>query len=281
MKMTYENQYGKTLEITKESEIIMTAISGIDPPRASINSAKIAGYDGSTFVSAQAGERNIVITFELKGDIEADRQKLYEIFQIKQKGIFYYASNRMNVKIECRTESVISAPTEFPVTAQVSLLCNDPYFSAMEQILSDISNVDNMFSFPINIDSEGIIFGEVIPNANTNIQNPGNIDIGAVFEVRAIGAVEKPKIINYYTLEYMQLKTTMEAGDLIKISTMQGKLKIELIREGITTNIFNDKMAGSKFLQLHPGDNVFLTDADSGTDNFWIRVFAVPKYTGV
>lgn len=280
-QILFENDRGSSLNIFNNPDYAILNITGISSPNAFISTSKIAGFDGTTFINSSVNQRNITITLQLRGNVEENRLKLYDVFKIKRKGTFYYSSNRISAKIECYVENVEIPQMDWPVKAFISLLCPKPYFEALNEIVADITSIEYSLEFPLELIQTGIEFGSLQTTEPVNVINPGNIPIGMVITYRSTGSVVNPKLVNTQTLEFIELNTMMEAGDIITINTEVGQKRIELNRNGVISNLFNSLVAGSKFLQLDEGDNVLFGSAESGSNSLFIEVEYRAKYSGV
>ena len=80
-----ENKKGAIFELThKEDQYQITNIDGITPPNANINTSDYANGDGSSFNSSKIPNREIVITINIKGDVQKNRLALYRYFRNKE-----------------------------------------------------------------------------------------------------------------------------------------------------------------------------------------------------
>lgn len=281
IQLQYINAKQQSLSLGEDSDFALIDLTGINPPKANIQIQSIAGFDGATFVNASVNPRNLVLTLQLHGDVEANRQKLYESFKMKQKGTLIYTSERIQAQIEAYVEALEIPPMSWPVKALISLLCPQPYFEALEDILTDISFIESTFAFPLQLTESGIEMGIVVPSEAVNLFNPGQLSVGMKIRYTANGEVVNPKLINTQTLEFIELQTTMLAGDILTITTEVGKKRIERLRSGETANLFNTLVLGSTFLQLEEGDNVLYATSSSGSSSLFTEITFRPKYSGV
>lgn len=112
-----------------------------------------------------------------------------------------------------------------------------------------------------------IVFGYVETVNNVTVTNGGTVEVGMTIELYAKAPVTNPKIYNYITNDFFGLDFSMQAADLITISTTAGNKTVTLLREGTETNIFNSITKGSTWLQLAVGGNEFVYTADSGGED--------------
>lgn len=280
-EIKYTNERGQSLVISDQDNYALLNITGLNPPTAIIQTNRIANFDGTAFTGSVVNQRNIVITMQLLGDAEDSRLNLYEVFKIKRKGTFYYRSDIIEARIEGYVEAVEVVPMSWPVVAMISLVCNKPYFEALDEIIADITSIDSHLEFPLELVSGGIELGTLQTFQEVNVINHGDIPVGMIIHFRSTGAVVNPKLLNTQTLEFIELSTTMESGDEITINTEVGQKRIERNRGGVIINLFNSLVIGSTFLQLHEGDNVLYGSATSGSTALLIEVQYRTKYSGV
>lgn len=135
---------------------------------------------------------------------------------------------------------------------------------------------------PIKIGGHGIIMGLRSPSAIATITNTGTLPCGFIITFQASGTVENPKIIDINTQEYIRLSHTMQAGEVIRISTLDNNKTVRQIIGEDSINAFNFlDFANSTFLQLTVGINYLRYDADSGLDNLSVEFKFDPRYLEV
>lgn len=135
---------------------------------------------------------------------------------------------------------------------------------------------------PIKIGGHGIIMGLRSPSTIATIINTGTLPCGFVITFQASGTVENPKIIDINTQEYIRLNHTMQAGETIRISTLDNNKTVRQIIGEDSINTFNFlDFANSTFLQFAVGTNYLRYDADSGLDNLSVEFKFDPRYLEV
>lgn len=282
-----ENKKGNILTLTdRETDFQITSIIGLNPPSAQINTTNLAGIDGAKFNSSKLQTRQIVITLKLNGwgeTVENNRQLLYRYFPTKEWCKFYFKSDYRDVFIEAYVENFEDDLFEKHQTVQISLLCPQPYFKDIEQIIDDISKVISAFEFPFTFGSNGakesdsntddaIPFSEIELNKITNVYNNSESETGVIIEIEILNNVNKIAIGNTQTGESMILEYEFLADDRIIIDTNKGQKSITLIRNGIRSNLFTAIQKGTKFFQLSQGDNFFTYLADDGASDTSINI---------
>lgn len=275
-----ENKYGQQMELTHNEAYVIESIDGIDPPDATINTTKNANADGSVFNSSYVNNRQIIITLAINGPAEANRIQLYRYFKNKYPVKLYYKNGTRDVWIEGYVQKTQIEFFQKKQIAQIVVICPQPYFNGIEDSITDFSTVESLFEFPFAIE-EPIEFSRILINEETNVVNGGDIDTGALIELRAVGTVVNPAIYNIDTNEYFKITVTMAAGDVIKINTVKKEKSVVLISQGVTTNLIGSLVYGSTWLQFVPGDNTILIDATTTPENMVARLSIVNRFEGV
>ena len=281
-----ENYNGEVLLLTNdEASYQIIGIQGLNPPKAQINTTSIVGLDGSMFNSSKLDTRNIVITIRLNGDVEGNRIKLYDYFVVKEKCVFYYTNGRRNVKIEGYVDNVECDLFTDNEIAQISIICPDPYFKSVSEIVADISNTLALFTFPFSINlNEEIAFSLYEESRTANVYNNSDGSTGAVIEALCINGISSIRIQNTRTGEFFKLDYNFQADDLIIINTNKGNKSAVLRRGTAELNLFSTIVQGSTFFQLGAGNNQFsciTTGGLSDTENVKVKFIFKNSYRGV
>lgn len=281
-----ENIKNKILRLTQnESKYQILSIDGLYPPNAQINTSTVAGMDGSKFNSSKLNERAITITIKICGDIEKNRIELYSYFNTKQWCKFYYKNDSRDVYIEGWTEAHNVPQFTNDEIAQITILCPNPYFKAIDEIITDASKVLEKFEFPFTFGDEGatnddssdvtdaaIIFSEIDTNKITNVINNSESETGLIINVEFLKGVNKLLIKNTGNGQEMIFNYNFLEDDKLIIDTNKGNKSITLIRNAEEINVFPALKKGSVFFQLEIGDNYFSYLADDGTNDDGIVV---------
>lgn len=287
-KCKIENVKNEILTLTQdESNYQVLDIEGLNPPKAQINTSTIAGLDGTKFNSSKLESRNIVITVKINGDIEANRINLYKYFITKEWCKFYYENERRNVYIDCYVENFECSLFVKDEIAQISLICPNPYFKDMEEIIDDISKALAAFEFPFAHGSKGatnpsvpkdtstdnaIPFSTIDVNKVTNVYNDSESETGLIIEMDIAGTMNEIQIKNTGTGDTFILDYSFIEGDKVIIDTNKGQKSVRLIRNANTINLFTAMKKGSTFFQLSIGDNFFSYSADDGVSDDLINI---------
>ena len=276
-----ENAKGERLELTNNENYLIERIEGLEPPDITVNRSKIAGYDGSRYNSSTANERGIVLYININKPVEKNRLNLYKYFRGKQKLKLYYSNHSLETYIEGYIEQITTNLFSIQEQFQISIVCPECYFNAIDEIITGTSKIIPLFQFPFSIESKGIPFSEYEKNTETNVINDGTIETGMTIVFSAKGVVKKPKLFNRLTGKFFGLDYEMQAGDVITINTRKGSKSVSLLRDGINYNLFNYIMDGSVFLNLDVGDNIFVYEAEEGDRYLDITFIHRNQFEGV
>lgn len=282
LQVIAENKYNEQINLTQNGNYALLSVGGLTPPAATINTAVIATSDGAVFNSSRLGTRNIVLTVAPLNSIETNRINLYQYFKSKQYIKLYLENNTRSVWIDGYIEKIDGDLYNQKQRLQISIICPDPYFKDTTTGLYTFSNIINLFSFPFAIEeTPGIPISELGEFVEIAITNNSDSETGIVITLVANGAVENPTIYNMTTNENFTLDIEMETGDEITIDTRRGHKTVTLNRNSVITNILNNMVQGSSWLNLPVGDNIFSYTCESGAANLNISVQLQPIYEGV
>ena len=257
VKIIAENKYGQEIQLTGNSNYQVVSISGITPPRANVNTTRLATQDGSVFNSSYLQNRNIVMKIQPVRNIEQARLNLYKFFKVKDYVKLRFTTKQRTVWTEGYIESLEIDLNENPQFAQVSIICPYPYLKAINPIVT------------------------LFADGSAVVDNPSDEDGGAVFELLATGAVSVPEIINVTTMESFAINKTIDNGDKIILNTRRGEKGLWLIHNGEATNIINDMIHGSSWISLRSGENRLGISALDGETNLEGNVTLEPIFEGV
>lgn len=257
IKVTIENEYQEQLKLNGNSAYIIGRITGLTPPKATVNTSKLATKDGSVFNSSMVNNRNIVFTIYPNENVETNRVNLYRYFKVKRKIKIYFTTKLRTVWIDGYIETVDGDLFENPQALQISVICPDPYFKALETLNKDIEQT------------------------GTEVANLSDEELGAVFELTATGAAGEITITNDTSGNSFVLATNLISGDKVTLNTRKGEKSIKLEREGTEINLINAIGTDTEWIQLTPGNNTISFAAESGQGNLTLSITIQPIYEGV
>ena len=278
-ELKIENTRGEIFELTNdEQNYAVIGISGLTRPDTAVNTSESAA-DGSRYNSSRVGMRNLVIDIDLRGDIEANRQRLYRIFPMKTACIVYFRKENRNVKIVGYVEVLEGDLFVEREQMQISILCPRPFWESAAILYSELSRIMKLFEFPFSIQNP-IPFSERRNLPLCTIVNRGDAVCGCIITIEISGEVSDLNIYNSATQQFFGFDYTFQADDIITLNTKQGEKSVSLLRNGETVNLLNYMKTGSSWIQLAVGANDFTFTA-SDTDKVRILFAAVELYGGV
>lgn len=275
-----KNELGKEITLTqRESEFQIIEITGLNPPKAQINLRKIAGKNGSAYSSSTLEERNIVIKIKINGDVEYNRNYLYDYFVDGEHCTLYYKNGIRNVFIKGCVESTNVNLFTNKEIAQVSIICYEPFFKGMDEIIDDVSRSTGKFTFPFAINTP-IEFSTMEIDSATNVYNDGDSECGMLIE-GVIGVEGEQLIISSAYGGSFEINRNFQVGDKIVINTEEGNKYCHLIRGDEEINILRNVKLTSTYFTLRKGDNVFSYEYDGGHEGISIQYRHRNNYRGV
>lgn len=281
-ELKIENTRGEVFELTNdEQNYAIIGISGLTRPDTAVNTSESAA-DGSCYNSSRVGMRNLVIDIDLRGDIEANRQRLYRIFPMKTACIVYFRNENRNVKIVGYVEVLDGDLFVEREQMQISIICPKPYFENLNILQEELSGVTKLFEFPFSIEINAPIpFSEIRNLSICTLVNGGDVPCGCIITIEISGDVENLSIYNTATQQFFGLDYIFQADDIIIINTKSGKEKsVFMLRNGEKINLLPYMKTGSVWIQLAVGTNDFTFTA-SDTGKVKILFTAVELYGGV
>lgn len=277
-----ENEFNSQIEIThNENNWQITSITGLNPPAAIISTSAIPNFDGERFNSSRLDKRNIVISFVINGNVEKNLMTLNSIIFPKRYIKVYYKNSLKNLYIDGYVESFEYDKFSAKCACQLSIICTDPYWKDAEVSSILLSQLISLFEFPFSIPKEGIALSEIIDTQSYSVMNYGSIETGVQFIIEARANVVEPTIMNLSTQESMTIRTHLNTGDRLLISTVKGSKYVKMDCNCVESNLINDLINDSKWIKLVPGENRFTYSAAYGPENIDLIIKHRNLYGGV
>lgn len=278
-----ENKWNSTLALTQnEHRWQLIGLLGLNPPAADIMTTNIPYTDGARFNTSRLQMRNVVITLSLVENVERGRMSLNSVIMAKQPLRVYYKNDTVDVYIDGYVESFEYDVFNDIVTAQVSILCPAPYWVSVKPQTADVTPVISLFEFPFSLPAEGIAVSEMKLVRTEEVEYMGTVQTGVEVSITCMNAISSPAITNRRTGETMTFTgLTLEPGQTLMVSTVQGKKSIQLVTESGTANAINAMDIGSQWITVMPGANIFEITAESGADDIRATITVSEKYGGV
>lgn len=275
------NKRGDSISFTNPLRLVrIDGLSGLGAENYYSESTK----DGSTRTGTKLSNRNLEIEFQIRKTsdwndylIEEQKSKIFKVFNPKQNPVRLDITTKSGKQyyLSANVDSTPAFSNEKPayIGCLIQFSCDDPYIYEADEQKVDIALWVGAFEFPLEIPADtGIEMGYRSPSLIVNVTNDGQTETGMLIRFKALGTLTNPSLINVNTQEFIKLNTTMEAGDVIEVSTYPGNKYVKLTRNGITSDALNTLKLTSTFLQLEVGDNLFRYDAEENIDNLEVDI---------
>ena len=290
--MRIENENGESIALTgAEDRYQVVDIQGLSPPGADLYESPVSGMDGVKENDAKLQKRNLVMQVRINGNVERNRLNLYNYFRSKHHVKVYYRNGQRDVYIEGRVETAECGLFTNSQIMQVSIICADPYWRSVDEIVTDVSKVLGNFTFPFAFGANGIEDGTTTDDAIefsvylkdriVNVINEGEDETGLTIRITARGEVVNPTIYNVTTREAFAMNITLVKGDVLTINTVRGHKYVTLLHETETVSRINRVIRDSTWITLYKGDNLITYDAEVGSSDMHVLFTHRTQYQGV
>ena len=281
-ELKLENESGNIVNISDGVNYEVLSISGLNPPSASLFMAKSPNRKGAKHNGSTLNERNIIIKIKILGDIEVNRNALYSWVDTEQYIKVYYRNGVKNVYCEGYVQE---CPIDFFTdneVVDVAIVCGDPYFKALQEIVTDIASVLKQFTFSFAIDSEGIPFSTIKENNITTIFNAG-AETGVRITIKCNAPVKNIRIFDANdTRKVFAINHTFIAGYVIEIDTAASPKTVKAYASnGVVINLMKYVGNNPTWLTLKKGYNRFGYTAEIGETDAEVSFGFTNMYLGV
>ena len=270
------NQNGDELVLSFDNGIVfdISPLSGVDVDISSSQSFSQVGVSiEGTSVEGTAREIFGVIAKNEKENFD----KISKTLSPFSKGKLYIGDRYCDFVVQ--KSPVFIREKSGRLTFNTEIFCAFPFWLESKQSSHTLGGVEPAFSFPVVYDSH--IFGIRKPVATTNIYNPGNVKQSIHISFSTLSTTKNFGIINPNTGQFVKVKGTISEADVVDVYQEDGKLKVELTRNYVTTNIIGKITEGSTFFEFNVGDNIVMPFADEGVEDLSVTIEFNPAYTGV
>ena len=288
-KLIYTNERGESIEFSPASSyhVNFKDVTGLSDVRNAIYSTNSMGQDGDTYLGYRIESRDIDIVGYIK---ERDKQaaqnlrrKLNRILNPQYEATLTYVFGDFRRVIGCKIDDAPIFKRK-PIFEQftVSLSCLNPFWRKEAKTRDDIATWIGGLEFPVEIPlEEGWEIGYRQPSLIVNVYNEGDVQAGIRVEFRALGVVKNPSLLNVDTQEFIKLNITLQAGDILSVSTGYGEKEVTLKRDGVTSDAFRYLDVDSTYFQLSVGDNLYRYSAEENLENLEVSIYHDDLYLGV
>jgi hypothetical protein len=248
-------------------------IEGLDPVNASVNTSPLGSVDGEAYVGSNVPSRNIVLTIRPNPDwdewsYEGLRRLIYSYFMPKRSTkLVFYSDDIPPVEISGIVESVEANLFSKDPELLVSIICPDPYFTAL---------------VPEVITGQSVRSGGVVHT----IDYDGNIEAGIHVKVSAVSG-SAPTVIGIQigdpTISYFTVEASVSSSMYFEMSSIPMQKFVQNVNllpvgdtgSGVITNLLSKVHIeeGSAWPVLQPGESDFSVITDQGVQDWELTYF--------
>jgi Phage tail protein RIFT-related domain len=242
-------------------------IDGLDPVKASVNTTPFGSVDGESYVGGSVPKRNIVLTLHPNPDwdnwsYETLRRLLYSYFMPKRPTrLVFYSDDMVPVEISGVVEGVSTNLFSKDPELVVSIICPDPYFTALN---------------PTVITGQSVRDGGAIELIEYN----GSVEAGIKVKVTAVSA-PNPTVIGVQigdpAISYFTAIATVDPTNFFEMSSVPMRKYVQNVNigSGVITNLLSKATlrGGSAWPVLEHGENEFSVITDQGVQDWELTYF--------
>jgi hypothetical protein len=249
-----------------ETDLIQVVnIDGLDPVKASVSTSPLGSVDGVVYTGSSVPSRNIVLTVRPNPDWEhwshaSLRRLLYSYFMPKALVRLIFTSDDLPAVeiygiVEAVTANQFSKDPEFVV----SIICPDPYFTAVE---------------PEIVTGQSVRFG----GASSTISYDGNVETGFYLKVTQV-TDPTPTLIAIQVgdpvTSYFSTLAEVSATEYFEMNSLPRQKYVQNVdlNTGVIVNLLPLVEDGSNWPILQPGENDFLVITDDGVQDWELRYY--------
>ena len=240
-------------------------IDGLDPVKATISMTPRGAVDGASFSGSSVQSRNIVLTIHPNPDwviwtYEKLRRLVYSYFMPKRPTqLIFYSDDMDPVEISGIVESVNVNSFSKDLEILVSIICPDPYFSAL---------------------TATVITGQTIRSggAVSVVAYNGSIETGVKVKVSQVSGATPTNIrveIGNSIVRYFTVTGIVDTTKYYELSSvpMQKFAHNVNIGTGVIDNLLSQEVDGSSWPILEPGNNNFSVITDQGNQDWELTFY--------
>ena len=242
-------------------------IDGLDPVKAAINTSPFGSVDGASYVGSSVLSRNIVLTLHPNPDwndwtYENLRRLIYSYFMPKRNTkLDFYSDDMIPVTISGIVEDVQVNMFSQDPELQVSIICPDPYFTALNPtVITGQAVRPGGVTVPIEYNGtmESGIFVKV-----TQTIDPTPTDIAI--------QIGNPKIT------YFAVAAVVNPTMYFQMSSLPMRKYVQNINigTGVITNLLSKihVQEGSLWPSFQPGENDFSVITNTGVQDWELTYY--------
>lgn len=280
-ELLLENANGNIVNLDDGVKYIITDVTGLNPPSASIFTSKSPNRKGVKYNGSTLNERNITITIKLLGDVEVNRNALYDWIGTESYVKVRYRNSIKNVYCEGHIEECGFETFTDNELIEIAIICEDPYWKELHEIATEIIGELKQFVFPFVID-DPIPFSTIKDSNGTSIINPGS-ETGLTITIECLDNIKNLRIYNSIDVsQEFRLNTTLEKDWIVIIDTDSSPKTVKAYKpDGSVENLLKYTNNNLTWFTLKRGNNLFNYEAESNSSSVKMTISFKNKYLGV
>lgn len=279
MKIVYTAASGESIDFSR-GLIRAVSVSGIFPEKTLVTEE--SGSFGGSVVSERRGVRKIKLRAVLCGDIEGLQAALSEVIGSSGTGRLEFSEGEKNAWIGCYSEGITAEVTGGIDYAEMSFLCPNPFFEkgGGSEVFIQICGSSGVWEFDDWELSEdnGTELSVILSGNSAFVPNDGGFESGCIITAEILGPVSEIRAINAGTKEFIGVKGSFSAGDIVIFRCIDGEKGIFLSSvsdEAKLEDITHRIIWGSTFFKIAPNGTRISVKTD--TDNTDVTAHIVLK----
>lgn len=248
-RVDISNALGSTLQIElgdPSTGLLVEDIGGIGPVKATVVESTSAGVDGAQLQSMRREGRDVTFKINLEPDYVTEtvwdlRQRVYNFFMTKMKiSLRFYMTSGLYVDIAGVVETCEPDIFTAEPAMNVSIRCSKPDFIDPNTTL-------------MNLNTTAL-------TAVTDINYVGSVESGIVMTLNVDRTLNEFTIYNTPpdgVLRQLDFSAALQAGDVLKISTVVGNKYVTLTRASVTSSLLYAVSPTSNWIEFFQGSNKF------------------------
>lgn len=284
--LTYTNEYGDSIEFSRNSDIRITGIDGLSANSIELSEATVTNQVGSSITGASIQSRTMTIEGRYLYT-PATRKRLLAVILPGIRARLRYQNTVENVDVywegqPTKTPDISTNPVwqNFQFTMKMPY----PYPRTTEGENKSFSYLQFSFRFPQAYSSRTPwqISSRIIEPLQT-ITNRGDIPAGFTVTFKALAdGVKGPKLLNVDTRENIAFsQLTLNLGDELTVNTMINAREVLLTTSEGTKNAFEYMDYDSTFFLLARGANTLRYSAQEKESNLAVTLSFEESLAGV
>lgn len=253
-----------SIDLYNDPYILISSIEGVGA-EANVNVTEYSSQAGGIFNGSHEPSRVITVAAKFKkiGDMSAQKKRLYGIFRTGCEISIRYVTPSFDVVTTGYISKCDIPPNNYPLVMSAEIVCPDPYFKQRFAEPVQLFGMSKLFCFKQEgITLNRICFGNSERSKLVKLDYGGDTSAGVVIRIALNADCGGFRIDNFTLGKYIAMSGNFKEGDIIEISTEDGRKYAELTRGGVVSNSLAYLEPRSSMWQLAPGINTIKFSAD-------------------